>query len=424
MAREMRFSGFRQRVTFNPAQLLAVDGLKRSGQQYQVAYNLKGVTRKGEKEWVLRNAALYHRFDISTGRALWIVTKGRMDVYESYKELTGEDGRPEDRAFGSIVECFASSLSPHLLFARWSNSDWREYVWSLEDQLFRQGESTRLTPRKEGHVSEYYLSNGTRDMRFLQIFEEQTSEGIEILQGNVEVLSSLRRFYQSLVADTRFTFDRQPCEGAVNDFASQVDVIMSDMRNHIARVSALNKMAADQKELVSLSIHQRQEKGSKMMLSSPSTDQAASRGRNSRTDVRRGSCGAYHHARHSCVSTSHVRVNILQHRYHQVPRRRHVPKRQILTGSHGALASGYNALDHLNTMCGVGREVDVFQVCWRLGRGMAVESRKECVSTAFEDGCEAAVSKFSLTSKWDTVKGQEERMSSWPKYIVMVHGIV
>jgi len=142
-AREVRFSGFRQQVSLKPqATSFAIDALGRSGRQYQVAYNLKGVTLKNydpdnieRAEWSIRTAAFYHQFDVVQGRSVWIVIKGGQDVYEKYKELTGREARPEDKSFGTDDECFVSSLSPHLLFCRWSTEDWRGYIRWFEEAV-------------------------------------------------------------------------------------------------------------------------------------------------------------------------------------------------------------------------------------------------------------------------------------------------
>jgi hypothetical protein len=145
-AREVRFSGFRQQMSIKPqAGKFAIDVLGRSGRQYQVAYNLKGVTLKKYDpdsiqlaEWSIRTAAFYHQFDVVEGRSAWIVVKGGRDVYERYKELTGSDARPEDKAFQTPDECFISSLSPHMLFCRWSAEDWRGYVRWLEEAVDKE----------------------------------------------------------------------------------------------------------------------------------------------------------------------------------------------------------------------------------------------------------------------------------------------
>ena len=123
-----------------PTIALPVPGLHRSGRQYQLCYNLKGVSaitkdavEKKLDTWSIRQTAIHHQFDIEFGTSLWIVTKGRLDIKERYKELTGKDGRPEDKAYGDLEQCFRSSLAPHLLFCHWSTEDWHEYIRWLED---------------------------------------------------------------------------------------------------------------------------------------------------------------------------------------------------------------------------------------------------------------------------------------------------
>ncbi|KAK4152639.1 hypothetical protein C8A00DRAFT_44337 [Chaetomidium leptoderma] len=245
--RDIRFSGFRQQVDLaRPRPELAVEALARSGQQYQIAYNLKGVTLKDEGEWSIRNAAFYHRFDIETGHAVWIVTKGRTDVLDRYKEMTSKFGRPEDRAFGTTDECFVSSLAPHLLFCRWSTEDWRGYIRNLEEAVDRKALMAVLGPREQGYSPERYQAG---DIRQMQIWEEQASEAIVVLDGNVAVMASLRRFYQRLAADRRFPC-RRSCAGEIGDFANQLDTMVSDMRNNIERARALIKTTSDRRELI------------------------------------------------------------------------------------------------------------------------------------------------------------------------------
>lgn len=245
--RDVRFSGFRQQICLkNPPASLVADTLGRSGRQYQMSYNLKGVTLKDDGEWSIRNAAFCHQYDVITNRALWIVTKGGTDLYEDYKELTGEDGRPEDKAFGSDEECFVTSLSPHLLFSRWSTDDWRGFLRWLEAEVDNDAVLAVLGPREEGlHPKRYH----PRDIRRMQIWEERANEAIVVLEGNVEVLSALRQFYLSLSGDNRFPL-AQKCLGEIRDFASELEATISDLKNNIGRAKALIKTTVDRKELV------------------------------------------------------------------------------------------------------------------------------------------------------------------------------
>ena len=141
--KDLRFSSFRQQVLMkDSATGLPMPNLGHSGRHFQLCYNLKGVTFKRENqesiklnEWSIRQAAIYHQFDVEFGTTLWIVTKGRLDIQQRYKELTGPDGRPEDKSFCTTEECFRSSLGAHLLYCHWSTEDWRWYVRWLESVI-------------------------------------------------------------------------------------------------------------------------------------------------------------------------------------------------------------------------------------------------------------------------------------------------
>lgn len=143
---EIGFSSFREQMSLRGNRASHCnDPLGRSGKQYQLCYNLKGVTCTRDdpedpngKEFSIRQAAVYHRFDVVSGNTVWIVTKGRTDLYERFKELTGKNARPEDRAFQTPEECLRSSLSAHLLFCHWATEEWRAYIKWLEEIIQQQ----------------------------------------------------------------------------------------------------------------------------------------------------------------------------------------------------------------------------------------------------------------------------------------------
>ena len=138
-ARELRFSGFRQQTSLSDrAGNPAIPGMGRSGSSFQMCYNLKGVAcivPKTPAQWSIQQAAIHHQFDIEEGTALWIVTKGDLEIKNRVKALTGKDGQPEDRAFESPAECLKSSLAVHLLLCHWSIEEWRWYIQHLEDAI-------------------------------------------------------------------------------------------------------------------------------------------------------------------------------------------------------------------------------------------------------------------------------------------------
>jgi hypothetical protein len=143
--RDLRFSGFREQTALwdsNPPRGPAAADLGRSGRQYQLCYNLKGVTLKSKNEddaslneWSIRQAAIHHQFDIIYGTTVWIITKGSSDLEDRFRNMTGKDGRPEDKSFETLEQCFRSSLSAHLLYCHWSTEDWRWYIGWMEEVI-------------------------------------------------------------------------------------------------------------------------------------------------------------------------------------------------------------------------------------------------------------------------------------------------
>jgi hypothetical protein len=120
---DLRFSDFREQTLLsNTPRGVVAPEMGRSGQQFQICYNIKSVVREStakephrEQQWAIRQAAVQHQFDVIEGTTLWIMTKTDLDFKENVQEVTGKHGRPEDRAFGSVPECFKSSLVIHLM---------------------------------------------------------------------------------------------------------------------------------------------------------------------------------------------------------------------------------------------------------------------------------------------------------------------
>jgi hypothetical protein len=141
-AQDLRFSGFlaHSTISIGSPQGLVISSLGRSGRIYQMCYNLKTVScisdpnsPPKEREWSIQPAAFYHHFDVEEGTALWISTKGRLaDLKDQVQDLTGKDGRPEDRSYDSSEESFRSSLAVHLLYCNWSTEGWHSYIKWLE----------------------------------------------------------------------------------------------------------------------------------------------------------------------------------------------------------------------------------------------------------------------------------------------------
>ena len=122
---DLSFSGFRANVS--PATVSVpvnadLKALGRSGKQLQLCYNLKTIEIKSEpgtdiskQDWSIRHVAVYHQLDLETGKTLWILTRGGLDIKAAIQGLTGDQADPTDRTFDSVESSFRASFTPHLL---------------------------------------------------------------------------------------------------------------------------------------------------------------------------------------------------------------------------------------------------------------------------------------------------------------------
>jgi len=143
--KSLGIGGFRGQITIHdPPRALALPAIGRSGRHFELCYNLKAVCKHSDNgkssgsskllgngktpddskpkngEWLVRQAAVYHHFDVEFGTTQWIVTTNTTDIQQKYKDLTGSDGHSKDKSFSDIRECFVASLGAHSLFLQWA----------------------------------------------------------------------------------------------------------------------------------------------------------------------------------------------------------------------------------------------------------------------------------------------------------------
>jgi hypothetical protein len=141
---DLRYGGFCEHVMIQDPPLgCRITQLGRSGRHLQLCYNLKSAILKGVtypqdsgntdgEQWRIRQAAIYHQFDIVFGTTLWVLTDPGLHLRRRFSVLTGPNGLPQDKTFGTNSECFRSSLAVHLMFCRWAAEGWHRYIRWLE----------------------------------------------------------------------------------------------------------------------------------------------------------------------------------------------------------------------------------------------------------------------------------------------------
>jgi hypothetical protein len=135
-ARDFHFSGLREESRLGAKQRgLNIPELGRSGNEIRLCYNLRSVERSEDQldlPWSIRQSAVYHSFDLKSGKSLWINVKGNKLIYNRILEAST---LPSISKIESLSEAFSGSLATHLLLCDWSGENWRWYLNDLENQV-------------------------------------------------------------------------------------------------------------------------------------------------------------------------------------------------------------------------------------------------------------------------------------------------
>ena len=143
-ARDFHFSGLRDESRLaNYWDSCVLTELGRSGRDIRFCYNLRSVERsKDHSPWSIRQCAVYHTFDLETGKTFWIfvkankVIKDRMTEALERSHCRASSSKPlRQPGYLPSYDDFNISLETHLLLCNWSGENWRWYINDLEDQL-------------------------------------------------------------------------------------------------------------------------------------------------------------------------------------------------------------------------------------------------------------------------------------------------
>ncbi|KAM0424408.1 hypothetical protein ACHAPT_010329 [Fusarium lateritium] len=109
-----------------------LSAIGRSGIRIQHGFNLLGIERsRDKKEWLLRQTAAYHSYDLVEGRALWVILKGDSTMRKRLESATEESVKKGDTALHSVHGSFAQTLTDHLLIMQWCVENWESYAEDL-----------------------------------------------------------------------------------------------------------------------------------------------------------------------------------------------------------------------------------------------------------------------------------------------------
>lgn len=110
-----------------------LSSMGRSGIVIQHCFNLLGI-EYDRKQWLQRQTAAYHSFDLVQGRALWIILKGNATIRDRFQEASKETAENHPQILNGVGDSFAQSLMDHLLLLQWSVENWASYAEYLQEK--------------------------------------------------------------------------------------------------------------------------------------------------------------------------------------------------------------------------------------------------------------------------------------------------
>ncbi|KAJ4317350.1 hypothetical protein N0V84_007407 [Fusarium piperis] len=137
---DYHMTGFNCNDTLDVAdeRLLDIPKLGRSGRELRVQYLLRSLergTQPGTTMGNIRQMAVYHTFDLVTGKALWVNIKANDLMETRLKEATAEFPELGSKAMDSLAGSFAATLAVHMVHMEWCDEDWRECINEIERKI-------------------------------------------------------------------------------------------------------------------------------------------------------------------------------------------------------------------------------------------------------------------------------------------------
>jgi len=133
-----------------------------------------------------------------------------------------------------------------LMYCNWSTEGWRLYIKWLEAMIDQETLGAVMGARGLGKVRREYKP---QDLQTVEHYEEKTNEAIMILEANIEVMKSLRTFYEKMSVNVAFPLTAT-CGNDVATFATQIEDMIYELTTHTSRAKLLVRIATNRKGLI------------------------------------------------------------------------------------------------------------------------------------------------------------------------------
>lgn len=109
--------------------------LGRSGHEIRHCFNLWSVEKSDSPPWSIRQTAVYHSFDVCTGRAAWINIKGNGLMQERITQALASTSKLQPSSLKTVSGAFSASILTLLIVFEWSGENWKSRINDLQKQL-------------------------------------------------------------------------------------------------------------------------------------------------------------------------------------------------------------------------------------------------------------------------------------------------
>ncbi|KUI68103.1 hypothetical protein VM1G_03663 [Cytospora mali] len=257
--------GWLTQVLYREEEILWLPQRGLSGRELHVSYLLRSVAREDSNQkvsnWSILPTAVYHSFDLRTGRSFWLTTKYD-DLFS--RRATGMRDSTMDREKGptrngKIPACLRAALATHLVYLAWSGENWREFT-NDHELLIRKSLLLPRTIEKQPSVGTWSRLKAALNLIRGSAMQHRENADIDDGEWNRALYETSRRikwalltirqdcgtiaqvseFYIDLTSGA-FQSSAQECQDIIDDFASQTKAILKDLETRYVELEYLGK---------------------------------------------------------------------------------------------------------------------------------------------------------------------------------------
>lgn len=161
--------------------------LGRSGHEIRHCYNLWSAEKASEpnsrRPWTVRQAGIYHSFDVETGRAMWIHIKSNTLLQERITKATTHAEQLQATAIQTVQGSFAATLLTHLIMIEWCAENWSQYLGYWECQV--KNVLTKVNKAPIGKVEKGLMDDLSKPLQVAGLTSRQASFSTQSRSGTV-----------------------------------------------------------------------------------------------------------------------------------------------------------------------------------------------------------------------------------------------